>query len=91
MIELITQSEVKNIMIKYDIGAKPLSQLLGWEKDTIIHYLKGRKPRTKYSNKLKELNNSNIMCQLLLLNKNNISNVTFRKVETALKHLNKYE
>lgn len=92
MNERITIEEIKELLLKYDIGARPLSCLLGWERNTIYYYKKGQNiPRITYSNKLKELNNSINMCYLLLQNKTKISKVAFKKCEKSLKYMKKYE
>ena len=35
---VITKKEIEEILIKYNIGKKPLSLVLGWGEVTIIRY-----------------------------------------------------
>lgn len=53
--DIISVSEIKAILRKYNIGAKPLSELLGWGINTIPRYLKGDIPKADYSAKLRRI------------------------------------
>ena len=50
--DIISVPEIEAILKKYNIGAKPLSELLGWGINTIPRYLKGDIPKADYSAKL---------------------------------------
>ncbi|WP_241154272.1 type II toxin-antitoxin system antitoxin SocA domain-containing protein [Streptococcus tangpeifui] len=52
---IISVAEIKAILKKYNIGAKPLSELLGWGINTIPRYLKGDIPKADYSDKLRRI------------------------------------
>jgi Uncharacterized phage-associated protein len=76
----ITIHEIQQILKDYRIGKKPLAKLLGWGETTIIRYIDGDIPTVEYSNKLKEiLYNPRYFYQLLLENRDNLTNVAFKK------------
>lgn len=81
---IITISEIEFLLKKYQIGKKPLSKLLGWGENTISRYLDGLTPNIEYSNKLKELFDPQKMQSLLLKNKDNITDIAFKKVKINL-------
>jgi len=82
---IVTANEIKNILNNYHIGKKPLAKLLGWGETTIIRYIEGDTPTTEYSNKLREIaNEPAYYYDLLLKNKDNLTNVAFRKSKTAV-------
>ena len=77
---IISNEDIINITEKYSIGAKPLAQLLGWGINTIQRYLNGDIPKPAYSDKLKEiLKNPDIFKEILVTNKDNITDVAFNK------------
>ncbi|EMB62836.1 type II toxin-antitoxin system antitoxin SocA domain-containing protein [Streptococcus mutans] len=53
--DIISVSEIEAILEKYNIGAKPLSKLLGWGINTIPRYLKGDISKPNYSVKLRRI------------------------------------
>lgn len=85
---IIKVSEIKQLLKKYDIGAKPLAKLLRWGEVSIIRYLNGSIPERMYSDKLKELlYDEKKMENLLYQNNNFISNTAYRKCKGALQKL----
>lgn len=82
---LITVDEIKLIMKKYDIGASPLSQLLGFGDVTITRYLNGQLPSKKNSDKLLDIEHSHkLMEQYLKENSDKITPIAYKKCEKAL-------
>ena len=87
---LISVSEMELILDKYNIGKRPLSLLLGWGEGTLTRYLDGDIPTKQYSDTLKTiLNDSNYMKELLEENKNNITDVAYRRCSEALAEIEK--
>lgn len=83
---LILNSEIEKILNMYKIGKKPLAKLLGWSEVTIIRYLNGETPNRLYSDELyKILESSKYMEQLLIRNKENITEKAFNSCIKALK------
>jgi putative zinc finger/helix-turn-helix YgiT family protein len=83
--ELITVSEIKFILEKYDIGKRPLSLLLGWGEVTLTRYLDGDIPSKQYSDTLKKiLDDSEYMIELLEKNKENITEVAYKRCKASL-------
>lgn len=81
----ISVSQLEQLLENYNIGAKPLSVLLGWGECTIPRYLKGQMPNIENSNKLKEiLNNPRAFVNLYNVNKHTLTSVAQRRVESAL-------
>ncbi len=79
----IMVSEIQTILDMYDIGANPLSQLLGWGENTIERQMKHTVPDKEHSEQLKKLFNPLNMVDLLVKNGNNISNTAFKKAAVA--------
>lgn len=54
----ITRSELQEMLVKYNIGKKPLARLLGWGETTILLYLRDgdELPDNEYTRRLKDLN-----------------------------------
>ena len=87
---LISVSEMELILDKYNIGKRPLSLLLGWGEGTLTRYLDGDIPTKQYSDTLKTiLNDLNYMKELLEENKNNITDVAYRRCSEALAEIEK--
>lgn len=86
-IGIIQQSEIKDLLVKYDIGQKPLASLLGWGEATIARYVDGLMPTKEYSNRLKELFNPQKMKELLDKKKSILTPVAQRKVASKIKTL----
>lgn len=81
----ISVDEIQEIINIYKIGKKPLARLLGWGETTIIRYLEGDAPTTEYSDKLKAiLSNPIYYYSILLRNRENLTNVAFRKSKKAV-------
>lgn len=77
---LITMDEIKQILEKYNIGKKPLSNILGLGEITITRYLDGQNPSKENSDFLKEiLVNPNLYELYLITNKDKITDVAFKK------------
>lgn len=75
----ITVKEIRSILDKYNIGAKPLSQLLGWGENTIERQMKHTIPDKEYTEQLRRLNNPFNMVELLVKNGDNIPRIAFLK------------
>lgn len=77
---IITVSEIKEILEKYNIGKKPASLVLGLGEITLTRYLDGNNPTEENSLFLKEiLNNPNLYELYLLTNKDKITEIAFKK------------
>ncbi|MBQ8293742.1 MAG: DUF4065 domain-containing protein [Bacilli bacterium] len=86
--EIITKEEILEILKKYNIGKRPLSQLLGLGEITITRYLDGYVPTLKNSKILKSiLYSPSDYYSILQMNKNNIKEVAFNKSEKATKEI----
>ncbi|MBE7065141.1 MAG: DUF4065 domain-containing protein [Ruminococcaceae bacterium] len=87
--QLISVSEIQDIMEKYNIGAGPLAKLLGFGEITINRYLSGQLPSKAHSEKLFELkNNRQLMERLLEDGKDLITTVAYTKCKSRLNYLN---
>lgn len=88
--KIITITEINEILLKYNIGKKPLSKLLGWGETTIIRYIDGDVPSRIYSDELRKiLVDTSYMEKILEENKKNISDTAYKKVKSSIKKLNK--
>lgn len=86
--EPITVEEINKILVKYNIGKKPLANLLNWGEITIIRYLNGHTPNKMHSDILKSILNSPIIMEKYLIrNKDRISNLTYKKVYSKIKQV----
>lgn len=86
---LITVSEINEILEKYCIGAGPLAKVLGFGEITINRYLNGQMPSKSHSDKLLEIRASHkMMEEHLESNKAAISSVAYSKCRTAIDDLN---
>ena len=82
---LITIAEIELILDRYNVGKRPLSLLLGWGEGTLTRYLDGNIPTKQYSDTLKRiLGDSNYMKDILVQNKNIITDVAYRRICSAL-------
>jgi len=82
---IVTANEIRAILNDFRIGKKPLAKLLGWGETTIIRYIEGDIPTAEYSNKLKSIaEEPAYYYELLLENKENLTNVAFRKSMQAV-------
>jgi uncharacterized phage-associated protein len=87
IIGLISVREIEELLEQYDIGKKPLAQLLGWGEATVIRYLDGFTPRRIYSDQLRELRNPHNMLKLFEANKNNLTEIAQRKLYKRICYL----
>lgn len=85
---IITKQEIENLLIKYNIGAKPLAFLLGWGEVTIIRYLKGQIPNCVHSDTLKNLIDPRNFAKFFEKNQHKLTPVSKKKVSEALQSLN---
>ncbi|BCJ93429.1 hypothetical protein acsn021_09980 [Anaerocolumna cellulosilytica] len=82
---IVTANEIRTILSDFRIGKKPLAKLLGWGETTIIRYIEGDVPTAEYSNKLKAIaQEPAYYYELLLENRDNLTNVAFRKSMQAV-------
>ncbi len=85
---LISPRQINQLLNKYNIGKRPLAQLLGWGDITITRFLEGQLPSTEYSNRLLDLlNNPKKFKIALTKNKGKITKVAFSKATKALEQL----
>lgn len=86
---IITKKQIGEILEKYDIGKRPLSQLLGWGEITLTRYLEGALPTKQYSDTLLELlQSSDYMERVLEENRDHIAERTYNKCKLAIERLN---
>ena len=83
----ITAEEIQGIMDRYNIGAHPLSLLLGWGANTIERQMKHTIPNREHAAKLRSLNDPRKMLSLLEGGKDRISSVAYEKSLRAVKSL----
>lgn len=82
---LITISDIKKILEKYNVEKRPLSKLLGFGELTITRYIDGQLPSVKYSDILfSVLKDEKIMKEYVEANKDEVSTVAFNKVISAI-------
>lgn len=82
---LITISDIKKILEKYNVEKRPLSKLLGFGELTITRYIDGQLPSAKYSDILIEvLRDEQRMKEYVEANKNEVSAVAVNKVLRAI-------
>ena len=79
----IMVSEIQAILDMYDIGANPLSQLLGWGENTIERQMKHTVPDKEHTEQLKRLFNPLNMVDLLVKKGDRLSNTAFKKAALA--------
>ncbi len=85
---IISYDKILEILKKYAIGKRPLSQLLGWGELTYSRYCDGDMPSIQYSEILKKIyNNPNYFLELLKLNKDKISATAYNKSEKQIEDL----
>lgn len=84
--DYISVEEIKQILVNYHIGKKPLAKLLGWGETTIIRYVEGDIPTREYSDKLKYIMlNPAYFNEILEQNKESLTPVAYRKCSQAVK------
>lgn len=83
--ELISISDIKKILEKYNVEKRPLSKLLGFGELTITRYIDGQLPSAKYSDILFEvLRDEQKMKEYIEANKEEVSTVAVNKVIRAI-------
>lgn len=86
--QLITVSEVEQLLAKYNIGAGPLAKIMGIGDVTINRYLCGQLPSKEISSRLFDLISSPaLMEEYLESNKKKISPTAYKKCREALDKL----
>lgn len=85
--KIVLVSDIKNLLRKYTIGAKPLALLLGWGEVTIIRYLRGQLPNKEHNDKLKSLENPYVFWAVYRENSDVLKEAAKKKVDTALASL----
>ena len=85
---LITVSQIKEIMEKYNIGAGPLAKIVGFGEITINRYLNGQLPSQMHSDLLLEIKKSYKKMECYLNeNGSKISDVASNKCRAAIEKL----
>lgn len=85
---VISKEEIEKLLLRYEIGKKPLARLLGWGETTILRYTEGDLPSREYSDRLCRLyHNPDEFEQLLFDNQEKISGVAYRKSMGAVERL----
>lgn len=75
---IITKEQINRILLKYKIGKKPLSKLLGWGEVTLTRYINGDIPTKPYSDELfKILKSEDYFLELLEKNKDKITQTAY--------------
>ena len=83
--QLITESEINEILEKYNIGAGPLAKIMGLGEVTINRYVGGQTPSKENSDLLLEVHSSHRKLEEYLENnKEKISQVAYKKCREAL-------
>ncbi len=83
----ITIAQIRELLKKYDIGANPLSLLLGWGENTVDRQMRHSIPDRIHADRLKDLLYDPIaMYDLLYSGKDKISASAFRKALRAVYH-----
>jgi Uncharacterized phage-associated protein len=83
--KLIFVDQIQQILQKYNIGKRPLSELLGWGEITLSRYLEGAIPTKQYSEILLEiLNDVDVMESILERNKETIADIAYKKCKEAI-------
>lgn len=86
--QLITVSELKEILKKYNIGAGPLARIMGVGDVTVNRYLCGRLPSKDISTRLLDLYASPVlMDEFLEKNRTGISSLAYQKCRATLDKL----
>ncbi|PFE48255.1 hypothetical protein CN317_09255 [Bacillus cereus] len=90
--QLVTISEIREILEKYKIGKRPLSLLLGWGEVTLTRYVNGDIPTKQYSDILKRLSkDQSFMLDILERNKDLITQKAYRVSKEAIAKLQENE
>lgn len=88
--DIITIDELQEILKKYNIEKRPLSDLLGMGTHTITRYLEGAMPNKKYSDLLRNvLYDHRVMRKYLEENREKITEKAYKKVDDKLSFMEK--
>ncbi|MHA4096156.1 type II toxin-antitoxin system antitoxin SocA domain-containing protein [Bacillus cereus] len=86
--QLVTISQINEILEKYKIGKRPLSLLLGWGEVTLTRYINGDIPTKQYSDILKRLGSEpSFMLDILEKNKDLITQKAYKVSKEAIAKL----
>ena len=86
--DIISLEHICEIPIKYGIGKRPLSLLLGWGELTFTRYCDGDMPTKQYSNILNRVyNDPSYYLSFLESNKSILTAVAYKKSERAVQGL----
>lgn len=81
----ITIEQIEQLLTKYHVEKRPLSNLLGWGELTITRYLEGQLPGKAYSDVLIDvLGSDSIMESYLLKNRENITAIAYAKILSTI-------
>lgn len=83
----IRSSRIRELLDRYDIGAEPLGDLLGWGPNTILRQMKYVVPDREHSKRLESLFDVNEMEKLVAENGDRLSPVAREKVEHRIRIL----
>lgn len=83
-LDSITADEIRDILERYNIGAQPLSLLLGWGANTIERQMKHTIPSKEHARRLRELKNPSVMYTLLENNRGKIKDIAYNKAHKAV-------
>lgn len=83
----IRSSRIQELLDRYDIGAEPLGDLLGWGANTISRQMKYVVPDRDHSRRLESLFDVNAMERLVAENGDRLSRVAREKVERRIRFL----
>ena len=87
-LDSITSEEIQGILVMYNIGAQPLSLLLGWGANTIERQMKHTIPSKEHAKQLRRLLDPSVMYRLLENNKDKISRIAYEKaLKAVFEHL----
>ena len=85
---IVQRSIIESIPEKYNIGKRPLSNLLGWGELTFSRYCDGDMPTKQYSDVLQKIyDNPAYYLELLEAHKDRISDVAYHKSKAAAEKL----
>ncbi|PEV91942.1 hypothetical protein CN442_08895 [Bacillus thuringiensis] len=86
--QLVTISQINEVLEKYKIGKRPLSLLLGWGEVTLTRYINGDIPTKQYSDILKRLGSEpSFMLDTLEKNKDLITQKAYKVSKEAIAKL----
>jgi len=85
---LLSLEQIRALPVKYKIGRRPLSLLLGWGEMTFSRYYDGDVPTKQYSDILERLNNEpEFYLKTLQANQDKITRITYEKSRRATEAL----